>query len=427
MIIACIDFGKIVRFTLLRDDTVIQFATLDYDNDLLSKLYSFMQGIQIDSLRCCMPAYFSQNLLNNSVSLDHVQLATTNGFFCVSIEDLQAIKHLAKALNVQDVSITEHRFFCAEDKLYVFSFDNLYEIFTVVNGSLAELDIVSESQLESVIQQRCAKYGIREYQNLAYGPDIPYLISVFDNVFSVSDDDILSDLTFIANMLGARMFPIDTYLHSKYSLQSIIGDGESVPVTPVTPVTSIPEMPVIPAREDYTAPVEEQTNDDFEIPNHKKKSRSVEDAGDVPKKKKSSFVPVLAVFVIAMIGLNAGVYALNRSAGLQYQSLYSQYTEINNELTELQSKYNLIASQSSIDTSDNVYDFLKKAKLLKNKKVRLVGFVLEGSTVEVSVSANTEDDFWDYYDTISTKYNISNVTEGNPDGKRKVFVINLLL
>lgn len=431
MTTAYIDLGRIVRFALLRDNTVIQLVTLDYGQELLSQLYSLMQGIRIDSIKCCMPSYFSQNLLNNSVALDEVQLPTASGFFCISIEDLQAIKHLAKSLNIPDVQITECRFFCREDLLYIFSLDNLYEVFTIVGGRLVEFDIVSEGQLEYILQQRCAKYNVQDYLNLAYGADIPYLISTFDNVFTVDDEDALSDLTFIAHMQNARMFSVDQYLNSTYSLQSLVGDDPDVPIR---------------AEKVDPAIIETEEDKDFELSAKAKKRRVAkpdvvpssphdgdgdddDDDDDVIEKpkKRSRVMIALVVMVIAMIGLNIGVYALNQNETAIYKSLYAAYTETTDELTELQSKYNMLSSQSTVSANENIYKLLKKAKLLNNKKIQLVNFKVEGSTVELSISVRSEDDFWDYYDTINSKYNISDVTEGNPDGKRKVFVINLIL
>lgn len=115
MIKAVIDFGTNIKFILMKGTSLFQYTTFDYSSDTLSYLYALMKDKNISEITYCLPSYFSKEILLNSVALSHETLAFSDGYFCVSLEDLSKLKHLAESLHVSNVHYTEQELLCTED------------------------------------------------------------------------------------------------------------------------------------------------------------------------------------------------------------------------------------------------------------------------------------------------------------------------
>lgn len=436
MIQAFIDFGTVVRYLLLRDSTIIQYATLDYDDDTLSHMYSLMHDLHIEQVTICMPSYYSNALFNNSVALEQVHLKNSNGFFCMSLQDLQILKHLMSSLGIEDVRITEHRLILHNDGVSVFEFNNLCHVFVTKNGKLVDHNVVIDRKVESAVHDFCIEYGLKTINNFVSKSDMELLMQAFDNVFTVSDAQVLCDLTFMAHLINATTVTLDQVMSSRFISQYVVGESNDNDATEI-PIVSSGEIQnsADDAKKELNVP-EEASNDendleDFNVSAKSKKRRKEAKDRELesmqkPKKSKSFSIALVAILLI-MVAANLGMYALSIRSNKMYDSLYAEYTTQSQMLNALEAKCMLLYSQPTSEASEGLYAFLKDSKILKNSTIKLHGFSIEGSTVQVTVSAKSEDDFWDFYEDASTKYNITNVTDGASDNAKNVYVMNLIL
>lgn len=435
MVKAYVDFGTYIRFILMRDSTLIQYTEFDYDQDTLSRLFALMSDVGISEVTYCMPTYFSHELLMNSVALDHTTLAVTDGYFCISLEDLQALKHLSKTLKIKTTNITERRFMCDSDGVYVFDYNNLCNVYTFANGNLMEFDIQVDSQVEALVEHYCAKYNLHTDYNFVSSSDLSLLMQTFDNIFSISGDDVLNSLTFMARLCTAKSRNIDEYLSSKFVLQGIVSDMEE------STEDAVKDLDERESTGADSEPTDEESDDFMSSMQGKHVKRVSRKAGTLAsdqegeesspsspnKSQKGKFGLVFACIVAGMVLLNAAVFVLKAKQKQDYNDRYAEFVSKTEDLNNLESKYTVVSSQTTTEAGNQTFNFLKKTNLLKSETIKLLSFKIEGSNVEVTVSAKSEDAFWKFYDKISAKYNISNVTDGNSGEEKNVFVMNLIL
>lgn len=135
---------------------------------------------------------------------------------------------------------------------------------------------------------------------------------------------------------------------------------------------------------------------------------------------------ITAVIAIAMI-LNVSLLYLRNSENKKYTQEYASFLDKSSQLTDLKSKYNLLSSVTTTETSSGVLSFLKDTKLLKSKNVKLTNFAIEGSTITLTVTAPSDTKFWAFHDKLGETYNITNVTDGDPPKSGVCHVITLML
>ena len=392
-----------IKFALMQEDTLIQYVTLDYSEDSLSQLHALMKDKQIMSMTVCLPSYFSQDLLQESASLRFEQMDLMSGYFCVSLEDISKIEHLAKALQIPKVGFLENRDLCNTDGIYIFENDNTYNLYVYKNDHLLAFDVQTDATIEKAIQQYGAKYGIQELYNYVNHADFDKLPLAFSNVFGVSDQNTLSELTYLAALMQLTPHSSDDY-RSSYVAQDLVGyDSDEVNVNAAKETNSSAEL----------APVTKKP----------KATKAVKEG-----KASNKFGLVLVATVALAIVCNLFIYNLSNQQHTKYLQEYDTFTKKSAELSSLQSRYTMFSAQTTTESGQQAYDFIKKAGLLKkSSKVKLNSFTVEGSTVAITVSAKSDDVFWKFYDKLDGSANVSSVTDESSTDSKVVHTINLIL
>lgn len=431
MIKAVIDFGTNIKFILMKGTSLFQYTTFDYSSDALSYLYALMKEKNISEITYCLPSYFSKEILLNSVALSHETLAFSDGYFCVSLEDLSKLKHLAESLHVSNVHYTEQELLCTEDGIYVMECNNLCRILVKYHGKIVECDMQTESTAAAMIQQYYLKYNLHNIVNLVNHSDYDLLPSVFDNIFAVDNVSVTNDLTYLAWVMQAEWHTIDDYFTSPFSAQTLVTDDTSATsdadLSIAKPSANVRKSSEILTKVDDQDDIETSavpnTTESMSSKSHKVKNY----AGSVKKPAKKSFLTAfVAVIAIAVI-LNVGLLYLRNSENKKYTQEYASFLDKSSQLTDLKSKYNLLSSVTTTETSSGVLSFLKDTELLKNKNVKLTNFAIEGSTVTLTVTASSDTKFWAFHDKLGETYNITNVTDGDPPKSGVCHVITLML
>lgn len=431
MIKAVIDFGTNIKFILMKGTSLFQYTTFDYSSDALSYLYALMKEKNISEITYCLPSYFSKEILLNSVALSHETLAFSDGYFCVSLEDLSKLKHLAESLHVSNVHYTEQELLCTEDGIYVMECNNLCRILVKYHGKIVECDMQTESTAAAMIQQYYLKYNLHNIVNLVNHSDYDLLPSVFDNIFAVDNVSVTNDLTYLAWVMQAEWHTIDDYFTSPFSAQTLVTDGTSATsdadlsiAKPSANVRKSSEaLTKVDDQDDTETSAATNTTESMSSKSHKVKNH----ADSVKKQAKKSFLTaVVAVLAIAMI-LNVCLLYLRNSENKKYTQEYASFLDKSSQLTDLKSKYNLLSSVTTTETSSGVLSFLKDTELLKNKNVKLTNFAIEGSIVALTVTASSDTKFWAFHDKLGETYNITNVTDGDPPKSGVCHVITLML
>lgn len=399
----CLVLSTNIKFALMQEDTLIQYVTLDYSEDSLTQLHALMKDKQIMSMTVCLPSYFSQDLLQESASLRFEQMDLMSGYFCVSLEDISKIEHLAKALQIPKVGFLENRDLCNTDGIYIFENDNTYNLYVYKNDHLLAFDVQTDATIEKAIQQYGAKYGIQELYNYVNHADFDKLPLAFSNVFGVSDQNTLSELTYLAALMQLTPHSSDDY-RSAYVAQDLVGyDSDEVTVKAAKETdSSVESAPVI------------------------KKPKATKAAKE--GKASSKFGLVLVATVALAIVCNLFIYNLSNQQHTKYLQEYDTFTKKSAELSSLQSRYTMFSAQTTTESGQQAYDFIKKAGLLKkSSKVKLNSFTVEGSTVAITVSAKSDDVFWKFYDKLDGSANVSSVTDESSTDSKVVHTINLIL
>lgn len=431
MIKAVIDFGTNIKFILMKGTSLFQYTTFDYSSDALSYLYALMKEKNISEITYCLPSYFSKEILLNSVALSHETLAFSDGYFCVSLEDLSKLKHLAESLHISNVHYTEQELLCTEDGIYAMECNNLCRILVKYHGKIVECDMQTESTATATIQQYFLKYNLHNIVNLVNHSDYDLLPTVFDNIFAVDNVSVTNDLTYLAWVMQAECHTIDDYFTSPFSAQTLVTDDTSATSDADLSVAK-PSANVRKSSEVLTKVDDQNDADTNDMPNtmesRSNKSHKVKNHADSVKKpaKKSFLTALAAVIAIAAI-LNIGLLYLRNSESKKYTQEYASFLDKSSQLTELKSKYNLLSSVTTTETSSGVLSFLKDTKLLKNKNVKLTNFAVEGSTITLTVTASSDTKFWAFHDKLGETYNITNVTDGDPPKSGVCHVITLML
>lgn len=399
----CLVLSTNIKFALMQEDTLIQYVTLDYSDDSLTQLHALMKDKQIMSMTVCLPSYFSQDLLQESASLRFEQMDLMSGYFCVSLEDISKIEHLAKALQIPKIGFLENRDLCNTDGIYIFENDNTYNLYVYKNDHLLAFDVQTDATIEKAIQQYGAKYGIQELYNYVNHADFDKLPLAFSNVFGVSDQNTLSELTYLAALMQLTPHSSDDY-RSAYVAQDLVGyDSDETQVKAAKETDSSAEM----------APVT-------------KKQKATKAAKE--GKASSKFGLVLVATVALAIVCNLFIYNLSNQQHTKYLQEYDTFTKKSAELSSLQSRYTMFSAQTTTESGQQAYDFIKKAGLLKkSSKVKLNSFTVEGSTVAITVSAKSDDVFWKFYDKLDGSANVSSVTDESSTDSKVVHTINLIL
>ncbi len=431
MIKAVIDFGINVKFILMKGTSLFQYTTFDYSSDTLSYLYALMKEKNISEITYCLPSYFSKEILLNSVALSHETLAFSDGYFCVSLEDLSKLKHLAESLHISNVHYTEQELLCTEDGIYAMECNNLCRILVKYHGKIIECDMQTESTATATIQQYYLKYNLHNIVNLVNHSDYDLLPTVFDNIFAVDNVSVTNDLTYLAWVMQAEWHTIDDYFASPFSAQTLVTDDTSATSDADLSIAK-PSANVRKSSEALTK-VDDQDDTETSAMSNATESRSskshkVKNHADNVKKpaKKSFLTAITAVIAIAMI-LNVSLLYLRNSENKKYTQEYASFLDKSSQLTDLKSKYNLLSSVTTTETSSGVLSFLKDTKLLKSKNVKLTNFAIEGSTITLTVTAHSDTKFWAFHDKLGETYNITNVTDGDPPKSGVCHVITLML
>lgn len=399
----CLVLSTNIKFALMQEDTLIQYVTLDYSEDSLTQLHALMKDKQIMSMTVCLPSYFSQDLLQESASLRFEQMDLMSGYFCVSLEDISKIEHLAKALQIPKVGFLENRDLCNTDGIYIFENDNTYNLYVYKNDHLLAFDVQTDATIEKAIQQYGAKYGIQELYNYVNHADFDKLPLAFSNVFGVSDQNTLSELTYLAALMQLTPHSSDDY-RSAYVAQDLVGyDSDEVNVKAAKETDSSVE----------SAPVIKKP----------KATKAVKEG-----KASNKFGLVLVATVALAIVCNLFIHNLSNQQHTKYLQEYDTFTKKSAELSSLQSRYTMFSAQTTTESGQQAYDFIKKAGLLKkSSKVKLNSFTVEGSTVAITVSAKSDDVFWKFYDKLDGSANVSSVTDESSTDSKVVHTINLIL
>jgi hypothetical protein len=428
---AVIDFGINVKFILMKGTSLFQYTTFDYSSDTLSYLYALMKEKNISEITYCLPSYFSKEILLNSVALSHETLAFSDGYFCVSLEDLSKLKHLAESLHISNVHYTEQELLCTEDGIYAMECNNLCRILVKYHGKIIECDMQTESTATATIQQYYLKYNLHNIVNLVNHSDYDLLPTVFDNIFAVDNVSVTNDLTYLAWVMQAEWHTIDDYFASPFSAQTLVTDDTSATSDADLSIAK-PSANVRKSSEALTK-VDDQDDTETSAMSNATESRSskshkVKNHADNVKKpaKKSFLTAITAVIAIAMI-LNVSLLYLRNSENKKYTQEYASFLDKSSQLTDLKSKYNLLSSVTTTETSSGVLSFLKDTKLLKSKNVKLTNFAIEGSTITLTVTAPSDTKFWAFHDKLGETYNITNVTDGDPPKSGVCHVITLML
>lgn len=392
-----------IKFALMQEDTLIQYVTLDYSEDSLSQLHALMKDKQIMSMTVCLPSYFSQDLLQESASLRFEQMDLMSGYFCISLEDISKIEHLAKALQIPKVGFLENRDLCNTDGIYIFESDNTYNLYVYKNDHLLAFDVQTDATIEKAIQQYGAKYGIQELYNYVNHADFDKLPLAFSNVFGVSDQNTLSELTYLAALMQLTPHSSDDY-RSAYVAQDLVGyDSDEVNVKAAKETDSSVELTPVTKKQKATKAAKEG-------------------------KASSKFGLVLVATVALAIVCNLFIYNLSNQQHTKYLQEYDAFTKKSAELSSLQSRYTMFSAQTTTESGQQAYDFIKKAGLLKKScEVKLNSFTVEGSTVAITVSAKSDDAFWKFYDKLDGSANVSSVTDESSTDSKVVHTINLIL
>lgn len=431
MIKAVIDFGTNIKFILMKGTSLFQYTTFDYSSDTLSYLYALMKDKNISEITYCLPSYFSKEILLNSVALSHETLAFSDGYFCVSLEDLSKLKHLAESLHVSNVHYTEQELLCTDDGIYAMECNNLCRILVKYHGKIVECDMQTESTAATMIQQYYLKYNLHNIVNLVNHSDYDLLPTVFDNIFAVDNVSVTNDLTYLAWVMQAEWHTIDDYFTSPFSAQTLVtddtADTSDANLSITKPFANIRKSSEILTKVDDQDDIETSavpnTTESMSSKSHKVKNY----AGSVKKPAKKSFLTAfVAVIAIAVI-LNVGLLYLRNSENKKYTQEYASFLDKSSQLTDLKSKYNLLSSVTTTETSSGVLSFLKDTELLKNKNVKLTNFAIEGSTVALTVTASSDTKFWAFHDKLGETYNITNVADGDPPKSGVCHVITLML
>ena len=415
----------------MKGTSLFQYTTFDYSSDALSYLYALMKEKNISEITYCLPSYFSKEILLNSVALSHETLAFSDGYFCVSLEDLSKLKHLAESLHISNVHYTEQELLCTEDGIYAMECNNLCRILVKYHGKIVECDMQTESTATATIQQYYLKYNLHNIVNLVNHSDYDLLPTVFDNIFAVDNVSVTNDLTYLAWVMQAECHTIDDYFTSPFSAQTLVTDDTSV--TSDADLSVAKTSANVRKSSEVLTKVDDQNDADTnDMPNtmesRSNKSHKVKNHADSVKKpaKKSFLTALAAVITIAAI-LNIGLLYLRNSESKKYTQEYASFLDKSSQLTELKSKYNLLSSVTTTETSSGVLSFLKDTKLLKNKNVKLTNFAVEGSTITLTVTASSDTKFWAFHDKLGETYNITNVTDGDPPKSGVCHVITLML
>lgn len=430
MIKAVIDFGTNIKFILMKGTSLFQYTTFDYSSDTLSYLYALMKDKNISEITYCLPSYFSKEILLNSVALSHETLAFSDGYFCVSLEDLSKLKHLAESLHVSNVHYTEQELLCTDDGIYAMECNNLCRILVKYHGKIVECDMQTESTAATMIQQYYLKYNLHNIVNLVNHSDYDLLPTVFDNIFAVDNVSVTNDLTYLAWVMQAEWHTIDDYFTSPFSAQTLVTDDTADTSDANLSITK-PFANIRKSSETLTKVYDQDDIETSAVPNTTEsmssKSHKVKNyAGSVKKPAKKSFLTAfVAVIAIAVI-LNVGLLYLRNSENKKYTQEYASFLDKSSQLTDLKSKYNLLSSVTTTETSSGVLSFLKDTELLKNKNVKLTNFAIEGSTVTLTVTASSDTKFWAFHDKLGETYNITNVADGDPPKSGVCHVITLM-
>ena len=431
MIKAVIDFGTNIKFILMKGTSLFQYTTFDYSSDTLSYLYALMKDKNISEITYCLPSYFSKEILLNSVALSHETLAFSDGYFCVSLEDLSKLKHLAESLHVSNVHYTEQELLCTDDGIYAMECNNLCRILVKYHGKIVECDMQTESTAATMIQQYYLKYNLHNIVNLVNHSDYDLLPTVFDNIFAVDNVSVTNDLTYLAWVMQAEWHTIDDYFTSPFSAQTLVtddtADTSDANLSITKPFANIRKssetLTKVDDQDDIETSAVPNTTESMSSKSHKVKNY----AGSVKKPAKKSFLTAfVAVIAIAVI-LNVGLLYLRNSENKKYTQEYASFLDKSSQLTDLKSKYNLLSSVTTTETSSGVLSFLKDTELLKNKNVKLINFAIEGSTVTLTVTASSDTKFWAFHDKLGETYNITNVADGDPPKSGVCHVITLML
>ncbi len=130
-----------------------------------------------------------------------------------------------------------------------------------------------------------------------------------------------------------------------------------------------------------------------------------------------------------MVTLNFGVYYLKLQKSAEYEKIYSQYLKENDTLQKAQARNLLFTSQTVAENVNNTYSFLKNIWLddTKEKGITLQSFSIEGSTIQLDVTAKNDNTFWSFCDIVKGKYNVSDVKEGDIDDNGVSYTINVII
>lgn len=419
-----IDFGTNIRFMLLRDNRIVQFVTLDYKKATLSELHSLMFGKRVEEITYCLPSHFSTTLLEESVALEHSKLESSDGFFCVSLEDVSKLRHLAQSLQIGTVLCTERRFMCHADGIYVFEYDNIFQIYSFVKGRLISYDVAVDELLKAVVQRNCIRYSSDNIVNMVNQTDFSLLCDLFENVFSVTDNDTLADLTYMAYLSKARAFDVSEYINSQYNSISIVTDSYSDD-TDNADVSAGADAEM---DSDNNKPPEKEVPK--AITSRKQKPRKLEkdESEDLLKVHRHKSPLPIALALAGALAANGYFYYAQSQVTKQRKNAEEEFQQLLQSVSTLQSKYTVLSAQSTAEAGAAAYSLLEAVGLTTSREdITLHSFTINGSTVYITVSAESEDLFWNFYNEISEAYNVSGVADGTLPDDTATYTISMVL
>lgn len=254
--------------------------------------------------------------------------------------------------------------------------------------------------------------------------DFSLLCDLFENVFSVTDNDTLADLTYMAYLSKARAFDVSEYINSQYNSISIVTDSYSDD-TDNADVSAGADAEM---DSDNNKPPEKEVPK--AITSRKQKPRKLEkdESEDLLKVHRHKSPLPIALALAGALAANGYFYYAQSQVTKQRKNAEEEFQQLLQSVSTLQSKYTVLSAQSTAEAGAAAYSLLEAVGLTTSRKdITLHSFTINGSTVYITVSAESEDLFWNFYNEISEAYNVSGVADGTLPDDTATYTISMVL
>lgn len=206
MIEIVIDFGDNIKFVLLRDRYIVKYSELDYNANVLDLIYGELSGKRIGRMVINLGGVFADQQYTGSFYLDAFDTDGIPAYYLLPVGTVEKMTHLAHVLCVDKLIFTS-RMLCwsiyQSNGWFIDYLDGMFHVCLLQDGRISDYSCCTQLMLHDVLQNVSAEEKRFPICNLLTLTDYDLLLHHFDNVFCISDEQVLRGLTKIAMILDS--------------------------------------------------------------------------------------------------------------------------------------------------------------------------------------------------------------------------------